>query len=261
MSGKYRKRNQQKTLFLLSVLAIILLVACIVVYLKYYQNDNPKDIVSETTDYTITEPTDTLPETLPSTASTGATEDRPQLLFDGKVVIESVFQYTGPNPDALWQEGNNIGAVIVQNVSEEYLDEATLQIGLSDGIVLNFLISDIPAGKKVWAFDINNSTITSDTIMAYADGEASFVADEVSIPGENVTISVDAQNVTITNVSDTDLHDITVSCKMVLDDAYFAGKSFEYSLDSISSGSSGFVTAFDCLVGNTEVTRIKVSNP
>ncbi|MCI7181911.1 MAG: hypothetical protein SOY12_00790 [Schaedlerella sp.] len=86
----------------------------------------------------------------------------PYDLEDGKLQITTLFQSSVPNPDCDFKEGIDIASIELLNQSGQYLKSADITLTMEDGTELRFEVLDIPDGDKVWAFDINNTSIASD---------------------------------------------------------------------------------------------------
>lgn len=183
----------------------------------------------------------------------------PFLFEDGKLEIESIFQYTGLNPDAGWQDGVNTGAVVLTNRSDEYLETLNLEITLSDGTVLHYLICDIPAGKTVWAFDYENTAYAGDILLENVQYTASF-RENSRITSDMITVSVDGMEIALTNVSGKDLHNLEMRCHSISGDVYFCGNSYTYQVDQIAAGETVVLIAEDCVFGDAEVAIIDYAN-
>lgn len=179
----------------------------------------------------------------------------PYLLEDGKLEVRAVFQYSGINVDCGEEEGTDIGAIELTNCSEEYLQELDLKLILSDGSDLQFYITDIPAGKTVWAFDTQNLTYSVTEYIVDAQTEAVF-SEGTDLMQQGMDVSVNGMEVEITNKTDTDVEGLAVICHTQLDGKYFGGISYTYPLDSLEAGADALITAQDCLIGDAEVVRI-----
>ena len=173
----------------------------------------------------------------------------------GSLEITSLFQYSGYNPDCGWTEGADMGAVVLTNKSEKYLETLSLTVTMTDGVVLSFRIADIPAGKTVWAFDTDNRTYDSAAAVTDVQYEAVFREDTGLAP-ETVTVSADAMAITLTNISGQSLENLEVRCHGVLDDGYFGGMSYSYPVETLPAGESTVVLAEDCVLGEAEAALV-----
>lgn len=188
--------------------------------------------------------------------STSSEIQYPYDLADGKIQITSLFQYSGMNPDADWEEGENIGVLIVVNCSEDYLENLTVTATISDGSTLNFQVFDLPAGQTVWAFAKGNGVFNSRTACVKLESQSSFTssADEL---GTAVTAEVQGVEVNLSNGSDSAVPAGELRCHILLNGIYFGGTSYAYPVDEIPAGSSTTVTAIDCILGEVAVTRLR----
>lgn len=197
---------------------------------------------------------------LPSEAAADATVPAgvryPYDLADGRLQITSMFQYTGLNPDADFEEGENIGAIVLTNVSQDYLEDLTVTAAISDGTTLTFRVFDLPAGQTVWAFAEGNGVLDLKAVCVQIESQSSFTQDPGPL-GTNVTAEVQGTEVRLTNTSDSTISAGELRCHMVLNDIYFGGTSYAYPVSAIPAGESVAVTAADCILGEIAVARLK----
>lgn len=177
-------------------------------------------------------------------------------LDDGRVKITSLFQYSGINPDAAFTEGENIGAIVVTNSSEDYLEKLTVAATISDGSVLHFEVSDLPAGQSAWAFARENSTFDAMSVCTKIESQCSFT----QVPGDlgtAVSYQVQGVEVTLTNETDSVIPAGELRCHVVLNGIYFGGTSYAYPVGAIPAGDSVTVTAADCILGEAAPVRLR----
>ncbi|MGM9637441.1 MAG: hypothetical protein ACI3YK_05575 [Eubacteriales bacterium] len=241
----------------LAVLLAILMLLTLSSACKSKSSDGTDDSVQETT--TTDRDNGTVVSSDETTDSSPAVKQPitiPCLLEDGKLQVSSLFQFTGMNPDADGQMGENIATLELVNNSDEYLSEAEISVVLSDGTTLQFAVTDLPSGKTVWAFeklcgtcpdgtpDISSITCTADfadTVPAFPDG--------LIVNAEDIALS-------LTNTGTADLTNLTVCCHCNFSDVYFGGITYAYTVDRIPAGETVTVTAVDCFLGEAEVVRI-----
>lgn len=183
----------------------------------------------------------------------------PYEIEDGKLIVNSLFQSNVPNPDCNNEESENIATLEIVNQSEKYLASAAIEVGLEDGSVLNFMVSGIPAGSKVWAFETGNNSIEDDEVCMSIKMDTQYETNESLVP-DKIEVEVEDTNVKLTNLSDEDLNNLVVDCHCLFDDAYFGGLTYTYSVDSISAGGTAVIEADDCYLGSAEVVRITQGN-
>lgn len=179
----------------------------------------------------------------------------PYELEDGQLSIDSIFQFTGFNPDNESAEGENIAALTIVNQSEQHLTSAQFTVKLADGSRLSFEITDLPAGQKAMIFEKENQVYELDDICEEITDTAEF-EDSSPIMADMLTAEAQETTVTLTNNSEEDLTNLLLHCHCVIDDAYFGGLTYTYPIESISAGQSASVDAVDCYLGQAAVVRV-----
>lgn len=202
-----------------------------------------------------TRPAETEPEQ--TTAPTEAPEIFPVLLEDGMLTVQSMFQYSGMNPDADLQFGENIAGLQLVNTSDRHLTEAELAAVLDDGTILSFRAEDVPPGMTVMAFSMEHGSMEDLDRCVEVYGYAEFEEGD-PLHSDLVKIQVEGIAITVTNVSGMDLTDLDIICHGLLDGSAFGGRSYTYQITSLDSGGSTTVYAMDCILGMTRVTRVEL---
>ena len=202
-----------------------------------------------------TRPAETEPEQ--TTAPTEAPEIFPVLLEDGMLTVQSIFQYSGMNPDADLQFGENIAGLQLVNTSDRHLTEAELAAVLDDGTILSFRAEDVPPGMTVMAFSMEHGSMEDLNRCVEVYGYAEFEEGD-PLRSDLVKIQVEGIAITVTNVSGMDLTDLDIICHGLLDGSAFGGRSYTYQITSLDSGGSTTVYAMDCILGMTRVTRVEL---
>ena len=174
-------------------------------------------------------------------------------LEEGKLEVESLFQFSGINPDADKQEATDVAAIVLKNVSEEYLKTAKIHIVLDNGTEHDFWIQDLPAGKAVTAFATDNGVLPTDANCQSLDVEVTF-ADVQNEAG--VEVSVDGMTITLENVSGEDLYGIDVYYRDIFNDKYFGGITYKNTIEKMVAGECVMFTAADTTLGIIEVIHI-----
>lgn len=180
----------------------------------------------------------------------------PYSIDEGRLEIESLFQYSGINPDADHQNGKDIAAITLRNKTGSYLAEANITMKMADGSQLTFKVTDIPAGKSTMAFSTENVSMKTNDVCVGADGTALY--DYVPDISDRVAVRVEGIRITLTNVSDKDIFKIVVSCRCPIDEGYFGGVTYQYIFESLPAGESVTVDALDCILGMVEVVRVEI---
>lgn len=179
----------------------------------------------------------------------------PYKLEEGKISIDSVFQFTGFNPDNENMEGENIAALTVVNQSEQHLTFAQFTVKLADGARLAFEVTDLPAGQKAMIFEKENQVYELDDVCQEITDTAEF-EDVSPVMADRLSAEVQETTVTLTNNSEEDLSNLLLHCHCVIDDAYFGGLTYMYPIESIPAGQSASVNAEDCYLGQAAVVRV-----
>lgn len=179
----------------------------------------------------------------------------PVILDGGNIEIESLFQFSGVNPDAGNQKATDVASIVLRNVSEKYISAATVTAALGDGSVLSFVVNDIPAGASVMAFSISNESLLPSDVCVDISVDAVF--DDTS-KINSLEISVDGMNVTLKNTSSEDLNEINVYYHDVFHDKYFGGISYIYTIEHLSAGESTTIIAEESILGAIDVVGIAV---
>ena len=221
----------------------------------------------ETTAPTVqTEPEQTEEGTFPTepeqTAPTQPAETIPELLpmelEDGRLTIHSLFPYSGMNPDAGLEFGEDIAGLQLTNTSDEHLAFAELTAVLDNGTELCFRVEDLPPGMSAMLFEPEGRTLDGDRYCVDFYGFAEFEEDPMQ--SELVAVSVDGIAVTIYNVSGRDLTDLRVACHGLLDGSCFGGTTYIYDVASLPAGAATVINAVDCILGEARVVRVEIGD-
>lgn len=285
MGGKYEKKKVKKTnkardarkgaiiafvLLLVVVLAVLaLFVMPQVLYKLGNESENTDDVLSNQTEIESVSSTDTTDENSIVDSGDENTDEIPEsieavafplLIEEGKLEIESIIQYDGLNPDCGNQEGNDIAAITVRNVSDVYVESAEISMTTNNGDIITFMITDLPAGETVFAFSQENTLVKADTVYGDVICEAVFDAD-ANMSENQLAVSVDGTVITLQNKTNESLSNIVVYCHSTLGDQYFGGITYTYSLQTLPANGSAEVDAVDCILGLAEVVRITINKP
>lgn len=185
----------------------------------------------------------------------------PYELEGGKLAVQSIFQSSIENPDCGNELAEDIASLELTNQSDEFCITAEVTVTMQDGMKLSFTATNIPSGKTIWAFASDNTSISLDNIRNEIDeievsaqfGEASLMEDQVSVAVDNTTI-------TIQNLTEEEITNLTVGCHCLFDEVYFGGLTYNYPVESIAAGESVTIEADDCYMGTAEVVSITRDN-
>ena len=193
-----------------------------------------------------TEPPETIPELFPME------------LEGGCLTVHSLFPYSGMNPDAGLEFGENIAGLQLTNTSDEHISHAELTAVLDDGTELCFRVEDLPPGMSAMLFEPEGRTLDGDRYCVDLYGFAEF--EEDPLQSELVAVSVDGIAVTLYNVSGRDLTDLRVACHGLLDGSCFGGITYIYDVASLPAGAVTVIQAVDCILGEARVVRVEIGD-
>lgn len=177
----------------------------------------------------------------------------PLILDSGKLELSSVFEYDGINPDYGDAYGEKISSVQVKNISGTYLKKAEMMLTLSNGTVLEFLLEDIPADMEVMAFELQNQTEIAGERIEDIQVTAEY---EDTNAQEKFSWSVNGNEITIENISDQDLQNVTVYYHCSIGELSYGGTSYEMSAGNIGSKESVTISDSYCFVGDVNVVNV-----
>lgn len=196
--------------------------------------------------------------TAPVTEPAIETLEFPIVLENGRLQIESLFSYTGMNPDDENQEVKNIAAITLVNCSGEYLAEATVTLTLGTGDVTTFQITDVPAGRRVIAFSADSAEATENTGCTAASCEAVFDG-AATMYEDRIAVSVEGMSVKVQNLTGSEISELVIYCRCPLGEDFFGGITYQYPITSLPANGSTTVDAWDCVLGMAEVVRIEIN--
>lgn len=179
----------------------------------------------------------------------------PYLLEEEQIQVDSLFQYSGINPDAENAECEDVAAIQMKNNSEQYLESAEVSVELSDGTAYSFVVQDIPAGKSVIAFESGNTSYDGKTGVAFIEAKTSY-SSEVGVKEDEVKVTSDDNGVQISNISGDAIGTMKVKYHCVMDDMYFGGISSETEVDGLAAGESTAVDTSESILGDADVVSI-----
>lgn len=260
MAKYLRKKKKKPVVKILILVAVILVLAAAAVFVMpqvLYRLSGGEDAEPAQTEAQLSAQT-TAPVETTETAPTISTVAFPLTVDDGRLEINSLFQFSGINPDCGDQEGEDIAAIVLKNVSSLYLAEAKVTLTLLDGTQLNFFVTELPAGASVMAFSTENLSIPAHAECISTACETSFDPTAVTV-SDQVTAEADGVHITLTNISDQDISQIVVYCRSPLGEEYFGGTTYSYTVTDLPAGESTTVDAVDCILGMAEVVRFAVN--
>ena len=231
------------------------------------EQTEPTKPTEQTEPVVTTEPDETLPpeeteQTRPAETEPMQTEPPtepvqifPVLLEDGMLTVQSVFSFSGMNPDADLLFGENIAGLQVTNTSDLHLTEAEITAVLSDGTILTFRVEELAPGMGAMVFSPEHATVEDPIRCEEVYGYAEFDEGD-PLRSDLVELRVEGMAVTVKNVSGRDLTDLAIICHGLLDGSAFGGRIYTYRITSLRAGESTTIYARDCILGMAQVVRV-----
>lgn len=183
----------------------------------------------------------------------------PVELEGGRLTVQSLFQFSGMNPDMDNAEGENIAGLQITNTSDEHLKDAELTAVLADGTNLHFRVQDLPAGMSAMIFTLDNEPVQNVESCEDLYGWAEFESDD-ALHSDLVEITTVGMEIMVRNISGRSLENLKVYCHSMLDGSCFGGVTYCYTIDSLSAGQSAAVFAWDCILGEAQVVRLELGD-
>lgn len=181
-------------------------------------------------------------------------------MFDGdRVAVNSLFQFSGFNPDNKDAEGENIAALEIMNQSEEHLELLKIYVTLDDGTELIFEASDLPSGKKALIFEQDNQSLELDDHCIEIKAESKY-EDNSQQMIEGMNIEVEGTEIKITNETENEMSNLLLHCHCLIEDTYFGGLTYTYPITKIQPGDSVTIQADECYLGTADVVRVSQDN-
>lgn len=179
----------------------------------------------------------------------------PYELENGKLTVKSLFQSSIENPDCSNEYADDVATLEVENTSDEFLQEAKIIITLNDETKIPIVITNLPAGKSVWAFATDNTAVELNSECVEIACDATFEK-EMSVLSGIVSYEVNETKVTLHNLSSDNLTDLSIGCHCLFDNVYYGGLTYSYDVDELSANDSITFDADDCYLGSAEVVCI-----
>jgi len=176
------------------------------------------------------------------------------LLEDGALAVNSLFTSDVPNPDEDDEPVTDLASLQVTNIGNQFLKRADITVILQDDTELTFLVTNLPAGKSLFAFDVN-STSVENTEYQSISSVAEWLAEGEQLP-DGLAITVDENLITITNNSGSDMTNLTVTYHCLMDTVYYGGLSYTKTVAALPGGKSAALSAEECWLGIPELVCI-----
>ena len=252
-SGHDRKKSR---LWILVIVVIVVLLGVVITVNQNEHKQEPSTEQAEEKKAADDTPTaETKEEQTESSEEADAGLEFPYLLDDDKLQIDSLFQYSGVNPDARNEECEDVASLQLKNNSDQYLEKAEISVELTDGTAFSFEAEDVPAGKSVMAFDTANAAYDGKTGVAFIDATTTYSSD-AGLKETEVKITSDDNGVQMENISGNALENLKVKYHCILDDMYFGGISGETEIAGLAAGETTTVDTSESILGDAEVVSV-----
>lgn len=220
------------------------------------QTTMPEQTEPEKTEPDRTEPEETeLEQTDPPRTEPPEQPAFPAELEDGLLTVQSLFQFSGMNPDADNAFGDDIAGIELTNNSDRHMTFAEVTVILADGTVLTFRAEDVPPGRTVMAFSIEHASVKDVDGCEEIYGFAEFETGDVLLT-DQVQCTASGPQITVKNLTGEALTDLEVTCHGLLDSSFFGGSTYRYNVSTLPAGASTVIYAEECILGMVEVVRV-----
>lgn len=245
---KIKNRNQKLAV------GIVIVVIVLLIGMIFFVHPEKKSADSSKEDG---ESADSVENTMQATEIDKTESAFPYQLDEGKLEIESLFPFSGINPDCGNEECENAAAIQLTNQSGKYLSEAQITMTFDDKSELTFEVQDVPDGGVIYAFDTQNRAYSDSEDRKVTDVTAETTyADSSSLLGETISADVSDTTITLTNHSQESFDNLTVTYHCVMENTLFGGISYKVTADALGAGETAEVQAEEAWLGAAKVTKV-----
>lgn len=179
----------------------------------------------------------------------------PVELADGALTVNSLFTSNITNPDKEDEMTEDLASVQVTNTGDVYLERADITVLTAGGQQLQFVVTNLPVGETLLAFDINGTVLTDTTAEdMWADCTGNL---DAGLP-DGLRATVTDSTITVYNDLEVDLADVTVTYHCRMGDNYFGGISYSQTIGVLPHGSRETLTASECWLGDPVVVNVTI---
>lgn len=224
----------------------------------FVEQTEPVDVPPETTlAYTdATEPSDTPQESTvaPTYETVPPAEDGTVEIEKGKLSFTSCGRYAG----AFVEDGSdrsveNVAAILVTNLSGEYLTYASLKFEI-DGVAATFVLTGLPAGTSAWVLEQNALEIGANAQFVALDSVMQFIPQEAN---DELEVTMSDGLLSAKNLTDSVYVDGYIYYKQLHTDGNFLGGiTYRTGIGDLAAGATIEVTAGHARAENCSVVRI-----
>lgn len=176
---------------------------------------------------------------------------------DGSLRFSSLIQFSGPNMDADNQVGEDIAGLEVENISDQYIKEVSVQLLMEDGSEYNFLIQDLPAGKKILAMELESQEYDGQTACQQID--SSVQKEEITMEEAAFRIEETGSALDITNITEQQIEEAVVYYHCAAGDSYIGGMSGKIAVSKLAAGESFSYEDPDILLGTPQAVGVEIN--
>lgn len=179
----------------------------------------------------------------------------PYIFEDNKLEITNLITFDGPNIDNNNQEGENIAALQLKNISNEYLENLTITLKMENKQEYSFVIEELPANETVLALEVNNKQYDMNNMCKSLSYKSKFNKNEIVQP---LDVTINGAAMLIKNTTSKTYKNITVNYHCLTDEFYFGGKSYSITIPELLSGQEYSYDDSNCWMGTPKVVRISM---
>lgn len=260
MKPRQHKKSGSKTVKwrIIVVFAVIAVSLVAVVVWKWKTDPQPTVPTSQSQPADTTKPQGSTASTAQDNTAGGNTQptlELPYSLEFGKLTVDTAFLLNGINPDCgnAWAE--NVAAIQFTNNSREHLASVTFFVVIQGGTMVEFAARDIPSGGTAMVFALDNRSVQGQIACLQIACQAVFEA-EAPLMEDTVAITVEGNVITVENLTDHDLPQITLYYHDMLERSCYGGSTYQHTIDLLPAGESVTFIAEDCVFGKAEVVRV-----
>lgn len=160
----------------------------------------------------------------------------PDTTADGKLLFADYASFTGGYmEDGTGDMVENVAAVLVENLSDEYLEYASLTFEI-EGKQAVFEVTGLTAGDAAWVLEKNRLQIDPDADFRFVTSSCGYLQDVTRSRWELMVTMSDGV-LTARNNSEKAMHNVYVYYKRVHEDGnYFGGITYRCDIGSLESG-------------------------
>lgn len=175
---------------------------------------------------------------------------------EGRLMLIGALEYEGPDFEAEEPEDGTYTALMIQNVSDQFLRSAHIQVKVNDKEEMDIQIDSLPAGETV--------ITTGKKYEGFQEGSYYIVEACESVYEENVSsrkdgieVTFNSGKITVENGTGEEVSSMTVRYKARTGDLLFGGNTYEIPIDSLPAGQTCEAECANFLADSIEVVEIK----